>query len=62
MQILKIPTYWTAEQADCIYEFLGDLRAAIWEQYDGEIDRLYDELREQAGIKVSQDEYGGKKS
>lgn len=61
MQILKIPTYWTAEQADSIYEFLGDLRAAIWEQYDGEIDQLYDELRKQVGSKTSPSEEEGSK-
>jgi len=62
MQILKNPTYWTAEQADGIYEFLGDLRVAIWEQYGGEIDQLYDELRKQAGIKRSPVENEGKKT
>jgi len=56
MQILKIPSHWTPEQADIIYEFLGDLRAAIWEQYDGEIDPLYDELRKQARNKTSSSE------
>ncbi len=61
MQILKISSYWTAEQADSIYEFLGDLRTAIWEQYDGEINPLYDELRKQAGSKISPSEDEGQK-
>lgn len=48
MKILRIPTFWTAEQADTIYSFLGDLQAAVWQEYHEEIRQMYDEVKEQA--------------
>lgn len=50
MKTLKITTYWTAEQADCIYQFLGDLRTVLWDHYGDEIAEMYEEIRvEQQG-------------
>ena len=46
MIILKIPVYWTAEEADYVYQALGQLRDQIWEQYGQEIDHLYDKFKE----------------
>ena len=37
MKTLKITTYWTAEQADCIYQLLGDLRSVLWDHYGDKI-------------------------
>lgn len=48
MKIIRIPTFWTAEQADTIHEFLGELRAAVWQEYHEDIQQLYDDVREQA--------------
>ncbi len=45
MKTLKITTYWTAEQADCIYQLLGDLRSVLWDHYGDEIAQLYEEIR-----------------
>jgi len=45
MKTLRITTYWTAEQADCIYQLLGDLRVVLWEHYGDEIAALYEEVR-----------------
>lgn len=45
MKTLKITTYWTAEQADCIYQLLGELRSVLWEQYGDEISALYEDIR-----------------
>jgi len=47
MKIIRIPTFWTAEQADTIYEFLGELRATVWQEYHEDIEPLYDEGRNQ---------------
>jgi len=47
MKIIRIPTFWTAEQADTIYEFLGELRTAVWHEYHEDIEPLYDEGRNQ---------------
>ena len=35
----------TAEQADCIYQLLGDLRSVLWDHYGDEIAELYEEIR-----------------
>ncbi len=45
MKTLRLTTYWTAEQADCIYQLLGDLRSEVWDRYGDEIEELYRELR-----------------
>lgn len=47
MQTLKIPTFWNAEQADSVYQFLGELQQAIWQQYHQDIQRMYDEIRDE---------------
>ena len=51
MRTLKITTYWTSEQADCIYQLLGDLRSELWDHYGEEIAEMYEEIR------VEQQEY-----
>jgi len=55
MKIIRIPTFWTAEQADTIYEFLGELRTAVWQEYYEDIDQLYDEVRKQAQEHIDND-------
>jgi len=45
MKTLKITTYWSAEQADCIYQLLGDLRSVVWDCYGEEIAELYEQIR-----------------
>ncbi len=45
MKTLRITTHWTAEQADCIYQLLGDLRSALWDHYGDEIAELYEKAR-----------------
>lgn len=47
MKILKIPTYWTAEEADSIYQCLGELRTMIWQAYGKDIQQWYAELHQQ---------------
>ena len=33
MKILKITTHWTPEEAGCIYQFLDEFKAALWQHY-----------------------------
>jgi len=47
MKILRVPTFWTAEQADTIHEFLGELQAAVWQEYHEDILRMHEEVRDQ---------------
>ena len=43
---LKIPAYWTPEQAFAVVELLDDLRDRIWAHYSVQ---LLDQYREQYG-------------
>ena len=45
MKTLRITTYWTAEQADCIYQLLGDWRSVLWDHYGDEITDMYEDIR-----------------
>ena len=47
MKILKITTHWTAEEADCIYQLLGDLQSVIWQNYGEDIQRMHERIREE---------------
>ena len=37
MKNIKLPDYWTPKQATEIFEFIDDIREAIWIQYQLEI-------------------------
>lgn len=41
MNILKMTTHWTVEEADCIYQFLGELQSEIRESYGGDIEQMH---------------------
>ena len=45
MKTLKITTYWTADQADGVYQLLGELRSELWEHYGDEIVKMYETTR-----------------
>jgi len=45
MKTLRITTHWTAEQADCVYQLLGELRSMLWEHYGDEIVKMYETIR-----------------
>ncbi len=47
MKVLKITTHWTTEEADCIYQLLGELQSVIWQNYGEDIDHTYDLIREE---------------
>jgi len=46
MKILHIPTYWTADQAETIHNFLGQVQAAVWQEYHEAIQGEYKEIKE----------------
>ncbi len=41
MKTLKITTHWTVEEADCVYQLLGVLQSAIWEEYGDDIEQMH---------------------
>lgn len=47
MKILRITTHWTPEEADCVYQFLDELKEAIWEHYGEDIVQLYKTLQDE---------------
>lgn len=55
MKILRITTHWTPEEADCVYQFLDDLKEAIWQRYGEDILDLYKTIpdEQQAGPEES---------
>ena len=46
MKILRIPTYWTADQAETIHNFLGQVQAAVWQEYHEAIQGEHKESKE----------------
>jgi hypothetical protein len=43
---LQIPTYWTPEQAFAVFQFVDELREAIWQCYALQIqDEYRDDVR-----------------
>jgi hypothetical protein len=47
MKSLKITIHWTPEEADCIYQLLGELQTAIWQNYGEDIVHMHDRIREE---------------
>ncbi len=47
MKILKITTHWTPEEADCVYQFLDDLKEAIWQRYGEDILDMYKTIQDE---------------
>ena len=47
MKHLKITTYWTPEEADCIYQLLGEFREVIWQHYGDEIVKMHHAIHDE---------------
>ena len=47
MKRITLTTYWSAAEADTVYQFLGELRAAIWQVYGQEIEQMYREIEQE---------------
>lgn len=47
MKTLRITTYWSTEEADCIYQLLDELKIAVWQQYGKDITLMYEEIRDE---------------
>jgi hypothetical protein len=45
MKRLKITTYWTAEEAHCVYQLLDELKSAVWESYGEDILKMFNEIQ-----------------
>jgi hypothetical protein len=45
MKILKITTHWSAEEAECIYQLLDELKDAIWQSYGEDILKMHETIR-----------------
>lgn len=59
MKILKITTYWTAEEADCVYELLGTLKSAIWQAYGDDIIKMHRDIAMEQKYDKERDEFNG---
>ncbi len=46
MKVLKITTHWSADEAECIYQLLGQLQSEIWQHYGEDIHHTHDLIRE----------------
>lgn len=38
--VIEIPIYWTAAQADAVFEFLSIIATAVFDNYDNEITEI----------------------
>ena len=47
MKILKITTHWTPEEADCVYQFLDELKEALWQSYGEDILHMYQTIQDE---------------
>ena len=56
MKSIKITTYWTPEEAHCIYQLLDELKSAVWASYGTDIQAMFEDVRrEQACQEQSKD-------
>lgn len=46
MKILKLPVYWTAEEAHTVYELLQALQEEVWRLYGKDIQQHFAHLRQ----------------
>tara|TARA_B100000508_G_scaffold99532_1_gene78176 strand:- start:168 stop:368 length:201 start_codon:yes stop_codon:yes gene_type:complete len=47
MKILRIPTYWRPEEASCVYQFLDELKTAVWQSYGDDITAMHKAIWEE---------------
>lgn len=48
MKIMKLTTYWSAEEANTVYEFLEVLKEAVWDVYGDKIVAMHRAIHEEA--------------
>lgn len=57
MKILTLTTHWTTEEADCIFNLLGELQSLIWESYGDDLAQMYHQTgEEQQNIELDVEE------
>ncbi len=44
MKVTRLTTYWTADQADTVIDFLDTLRDELWETYGEQIVNMHREI------------------
>lgn len=47
MKTLRITTYWSTEEADCVYQFLDEFKMTIWQQYGEDITKMHEKIRDE---------------
>ncbi len=47
MKILKIPVYWTPEEAHTVYELLQALQEEVWQIYGPDIRQMHRTIHEE---------------
>ena len=57
MKILKVPVYWSQGDADCIYQFMLELKGEIWQTHGEEIRKMYEEIRREQIANEGKDEF-----
>jgi hypothetical protein len=55
MKTLKITTYWTTEEADCIYQLLDEFKSVIWQHYGEDIMKIHKDIASQQQHEQSDD-------
>lgn len=45
MKQLKITTYWTPQEAHCIYQLLDELKSAVWASYGTDIITMFNDIQ-----------------
>ena len=48
MKIMKLTAYWSAEEANTVYEFLDTLKEEVWEVYGDKIIAMHRAIHEEA--------------
>lgn len=54
MRILKIVTYWTPEEADGIYQFMDELKEALWQSYGDDIAKMHHDIHDKQQLSDAQ--------
>ena len=56
MKILRIATYWSTEEAECVYHLLDEIKVAVWAHYGQDILNMHHEQQEQQSMEEIDEE------
>jgi len=57
MKTIKLVTHWTTEQADDIYQLLGELQSSIWQSYGEDIVKMHQEIATEKFLEEENDPF-----